>query len=117
MKASKTLIITGVFALLAVAAICYYALMQFAEEKYSIVLKDSSLEIVDFAIEDKEKTTNDVPSNPLKNPYFGDLHVHTRYSFDAYVFGVNATPYDAYRYAKGEMIKHPLDMKCSSKNP
>ena len=45
MKASKTLIITGVFALLAIAAICYYALMQFAEEKYSIVLKDSSLEI------------------------------------------------------------------------
>ena len=59
MKASKTLIITGVFALLAVAAICYYALMQFAEEKYSIVLKDSSLEIIDFAIEDKEETTND----------------------------------------------------------
>ena len=55
MKASKTLIITGVFALLAVAAICYYALMQFAEEKYSFVLKDSSLEIVDFAIEDKEE--------------------------------------------------------------
>ena len=44
--------------------------MQFAEEKYSIVLKDSSLEIVDFAIEDKEEITNDVPPNPLKNPYF-----------------------------------------------
>ena len=117
MKASKTLIITGVFALLAVAAICYYALMQFAEEKYSIVLKDSSLEIVDFAIEDKEETTNDVPSNPLKNPYFGDLHVHTRYSFDAYVFGVNATPYDAYRYAKGEMIKHPLGYEMQLKEP
>ena len=70
MKASKTLIITGVFALLAVAAICYYALMQFAEEKYSIVLKDSSLEIVDFAIEDKEETTNDVPPNPLKESIF-----------------------------------------------
>ena len=117
MKASKTLIITGVFALLAVAAICYYALMQFAEEKYSIVLKDSSLEIVDFAIEDKEETTNDVPPNPLKNPYFGDLHVHTRYSFDAYVFGVNATPYDAYRYAKGEMIKHPLGYEMQLKEP
>ena len=108
MKGNKTLIITGVFTLLVVLAICYYALMQFAQEKYSIVLKDSSLEIVDFSIEDKEELANEVPPNPLKNPYFGDLHVHTRYSFDAYVFGVNATPYDAYRYAKGEMIKHPL---------
>ena len=99
MKGSKTLIITGIFTLLVVLAICYYALMQFAQEKYSIVLKDSSLEIVDFSIEDKEELVNEVPPNPLKNPYFGDLHVHTRYSFDAYVFGVNATPYDAYRYA------------------
>ena len=55
MKGSKTLIITGIFTLLVVLAICYYALMQFAQEKYSIVLKDSSLEIVDFSIEDKEE--------------------------------------------------------------
>ena len=54
MKGSKTLIITGVFTLLVVLAICYYALMQFAQEKYSIVLKDSSLEVVDFSIEDKD---------------------------------------------------------------
>ena len=117
MKGSKTLIITGVFTLLVVLAICYYALMQFAQEKYSIVLKDSSLEIVDFSIEDKEELVNEVPPNPLKNPYFGDLHVHTRYSFDAYVFGVNATPYDAYRYAKGEMIKHPLGYEMQLKEP
>ena len=117
MKTRIALIIAGVSALFVIVAVCYYALMQFAEEKYSIVLKDSSLEIVDFAIEDKEEITNDVPPNPLKNPYFGDLHVHTRYSFDAYVFGVNATPYDAYRYAKGEMIKHPLGYEMQLKEP
>ena len=39
-----------------------------------------------------------------RNAYFGDLHVHTSNSFDAYVFGVRATPDDAYRYAKGEKI-------------
>lgn len=39
---------------------------------------------------------------------FGDLHVHTRYSFDAYIFNVRATPEDAYRYARGEPIEHPL---------
>ncbi len=37
---------------------------------------------------------------------FGDLHVHTRYSFDAYIFNVRATPDDAYRYAKGKPLKH-----------
>ena len=44
--------------------------------------------------------------NPTKNPYFGDLHVHTDYSFDAYAFGTVATPYDAYRYAQGEALQH-----------
>ena len=46
------------------------------------------------------------PSNPLRNAYFGDLHVHTRHSFDAYVFNVRGSPDDAYRYARGEPIRH-----------
>jgi len=44
--------------------------------------------------------------NALRNGYFGDLHVHTGYSFDAFMFAIRATPDDAYRYAKGEPIEH-----------
>ena len=43
-----------------------------------------------------------------RDAYFGDLHVHTRYSFDAFIFGnVRATPDDAYKFARGEAIDHP----------
>ena len=65
---------------------------------------------------DLDQSNGDRPDvNPDRNAYFGDLHVHTRYSFDAYAFGTLATPYDAYRFAKGEAIKHPagFDMQLS----
>ena len=45
--------------------------------------------------------------NPLRNAYFGDLHVHTRFSMDAYIFEVRASPDDAYRFARGEPLLHP----------
>ena len=42
---------------------------------------------------------------PDRHAYFGDLHLHTSYSFDAYIlFGAKVTPEDAYRYAKGETV-------------
>ncbi|MBS0321756.1 MAG: DUF3604 domain-containing protein [Proteobacteria bacterium] len=47
--------------------------------------------------------------NPLRDAYFGETHVHTSWSFDAYIFGNHLTgPADAYDYAKGKTIKHPL---------
>ena len=58
-----------------------------------------------------------VDANPERNAYFGDLHVHTTYSFDAYAFGTLATPYDAYRFAKGEAIKHPAGFDMQLREP
>jgi hypothetical protein len=43
--------------------------------------------------------------NALKNPYFGDLHAHTSFSFDAYTFDTRNTPFDAYAFARGETLQ------------
>ncbi len=88
----------------------------YATDSFSIFQRDSALEIVDFSIENSPVNI-DIPSNPYRNPYYGDLHVHTKYSFDAYIFGVTATPYDAYRFATGEAVKHPLGFDMQLKEP
>lgn len=44
--------------------------------------------------------------NETKEAYFGDLHVHTSWSFDAFIYNVRTSPGDAYRFGKGEAISH-----------
>lgn len=67
------------------------------------------------SIADKEAA---VRQNPLKDAYFGETHLHTGVSMDAFIGGNRLTPDDAYRFAKGEevmvngrphRIKRPLD--------
>jgi hypothetical protein len=64
-----------------------------------------------------------VPENPLKEAYFGETHVHTSYSLDAYIGGARITPDEAYRFAQGQDVtvngqKHnigrPLDWAAVS---
>ena len=48
-----------------------------------------------------------VQVNPERGVYFGDLHVHTMLSMDAYyLFGTRLSPEDAYRFARGEEITY-----------
>ena len=107
MKLSKSFI-----GLIAVATIFFI----YASGTYSYFQSDSALEVIDFSIEGS-KDSNDVESNPDRSPFYGDTHVHTKYSFDAYIFGVTNTPYDAYRYATGEAIKHPLGYEMKLREP
>ncbi|MFO1151077.1 MAG: DUF3604 domain-containing protein [Alsobacter sp.] len=55
---------------------------------------------------------------PRRNAYYGETHVHTGWSFDAYIFGNHyTTPADAYKYAKGEPIKHPMGYDIKIETP
>ena len=73
-------------------------------------------DVVDFSIE-KTPRIKEISSNQNKDAFFGDLHVHTMYSFDAFIFGTTASPDDAYRYAKGGAIKHPLGFDMQLDDP
>jgi len=59
-------------------------------------------------VTDAEKTSAAagavVVSNPLRDAYFGETHVHTSFSLDAYIGGARLTPEDAYRFAQGQTV-------------
>jgi len=44
------------------------------------------------------------PANPENNAYFGNLHIHTGWSFDGFTNGSKTTPTDAYAWAQGKTI-------------
>jgi hypothetical protein len=44
---------------------------------------------------------------PERKALFGELHMHTWWSFDAYSMSTRLTPDDAYEFAKGKPKKHP----------
>ncbi len=51
--------------------------------------------------------TTPTPVQDRTRLLWGDLHLHTAWSFDAFVFTTTATPDDAYNFAKGAALAHP----------
>ena len=69
-------------------------------------LEDPSLRgfSVEPSVLDKAPAVADATG--AKQLYWGDLHIHTALSSDAYAMGVRALPKDVYRFARGETIEH-----------
>ena len=71
--------------------------------------------VVEETIEVIERTTG---YSETKNAYFGNLHIHTSWSFDGFTNGSVTEPDDAYRWAQGNSIPGggdgtPLKIKVS----
>ena len=48
------------------------------------------------------------PSTPAeRRAFFGELHLHTAMSFDAWTFGTKVMPDQAYKFARGETVMVP----------
>jgi hypothetical protein len=45
--------------------------------------------------------------NPLRNAYFGETHMHTAFSLDAYIGGTRLMPADSLAFARGEPVTLP----------
>ena len=56
--------------------------------------------------------------DPLRRVHWGDLHVHTAISMDAWIFATRLRPADAYRFARGEQVMlAPLDAAGAGTTP
>jgi hypothetical protein len=57
-------------------------------------------------------------ANPDRDAYFGEEHIHTSWSVDAWLMGNRLTgPDDALKYAQGQTIKHPLGYDIKIETP
>ena len=92
---------------LIVLAVAIGAYMLIQSRLSSPLLTDARLEGLRAAAAAEDETAFSIPepranetppANPLNNVYFGELHVHSNLSFDAFIFGNRSTPDAAYRF-------------------
>ena len=56
---------------------------------------------------DKAAETPPAADPASRRAFFGELHLHTTMSFDAWTFGTKVTPDQAYKFARGETVMVP----------
>ena len=80
-------------------------------------IEDSSLEPEPRLPVTQYPEVKPLPSNPLRNLYWGDLHIHTALSSDAFAMGVRALPADVYRFSRGLTIEHGAGYPLTIRRP
>ncbi|HXJ34086.1 MAG TPA: DUF3604 domain-containing protein [Candidatus Eisenbacteria bacterium] len=73
------------------------------------VIRGATVWILAFGLSVASVVSALAQPNPERNAYFGETHIHTSWSVDAWVMGNRLTgPAEALKYAQGETIKHPM---------
>jgi hypothetical protein len=75
------------------------------KSRFFSVAAGLALQAVLFAGVAAADTAAKVPANPLRNAYFGELHLHTGMSFDAFLIGTRVYPETGYQYARGDEVE------------
>ncbi len=104
--AKKRVIILGTVAVIAIGVGLTYGWRQWQENS---VLTDSRTTQL---ASDKEVT-----SGPAMKLLWGDTHLHTANSIDAFGFGVKLGPEDALRFARGEEVTSTWGLKAKLERP
>lgn len=102
----KRFIFLGAVAVLAIGFGATYGWRQWQEKS---VLDDSRIAQVES---DKENT-----SGPAMKLLWGDTHLHTSNSIDAFGFGVKLGPEEALRFARGEEVTSTWGLKAKLERP
>jgi hypothetical protein len=99
-------IILSTVAVVAVGAGLTYGWQQYHEKR---VMDDSRVAQI--------SSDSEVTSGPASTLLWGDTHLHTSNSIDAFGFGVKLGPEDALRFARGEEVTSTWGLKAKLDRP